>query len=93
MTIETILKAQDYLTIINNSHVRKIIDIKTLVQRHSTTSVINLLDTLYKEKKKILKNLLIEDKTTLKVDETVVTMFRLYMAIKTIERESEVKVA
>ena len=90
MTTETLQEAQEYLTVINNQQVKKIIDVVPLLKRHPPESVISFLDTLYKEKEQRLKDLLSNDKTNSKINETIAAMFRLHMAIKTIEREEEV---
>ena len=93
MTAEKIKNAQEYLTVLNNGEVRRIIDIEELLKKHRPQAVIWFLDRLLKEKQKTLKNLVTRDKSSQKVNETIATMFRIHMAIKTLEREAEVKVA
>ena len=93
MTVETVKEAQDFLTVTNNGQVKRIIDIEMLLERHGSTMVLSLLKDLLKEKQRILRDLVVTDKTTPKVNETIAAMFRIHMAIKTIEREREVKAA
>ena len=90
MTIETIQKAQAYLTIRQNGTSKKIIDVETLLRRHGNGQVLLLLMDLVKEKQKKLVRLMEGDRSKREIDETVAQMFRLHMAIKVIERE-EVK--
>jgi len=93
MSRDTIQEAQDYLTVRRDDKKRKILDIKILLKRHPEWRVVDFLDQMLREKEKALKDLVLMDKTNHKVDETIAGMFRLNMAIKTIEREREVKAA
>ena len=94
MSKETIQEAQDFLTMISEDRVKRIVDIEPLLARHPTESVLSLLETLYREKEKVLKRLIHEDKTSSKINELIVAMFRIHMAMKTIEGdEKEVKAA
>jgi hypothetical protein len=93
MSSEKLIKeAQDYLTIgtMGNGK-RKIIDIAQLLKRHPSEEVLNFLKTMIKEKHQILRDLIITDKTKPEIDEVVAILFRVTMAIKTIEGEKEVK--
>ena len=89
MSRETIQEAQDFLTMISEDRVKRIVDIEPLLARHPTESVLSLLETLYREKEKILKGLIHEDKTSSKINELIVSMFRIHMAMKTIEGDRE----
>ena len=94
MSRETIQEAQDFLTMISEDRVRRIVDIEPLLERHPKESVLFLLKGLYIEKEKVLKRLINEDKTSSKINELIVAMFRIHMARKTIEGdEKEVKAA
>ena len=94
MSRETIQEAQDFLTMISEDRVRRIVDIEPLLARHPTESVLSLLETLYREKEKVLKRMIHEDKTSSKINELIVLMFRIHMAMKTIEGDGkEVKAA
>ena len=53
--------------------------------------MINLLKTILKEKQIVLRDFILEDKTKPEIDETVAVMFRVTMAIKTIQNGKEVK--
>ena len=53
--------------------------------------MINLLKTILKEKQIVLRDFILEDKTKPEIDETVAIMFRVTMAIKTIENGKEVR--
>ena len=91
MTVETIQQAQAYLTVRNNGTSKKIVDVETLLKRHGHVQVLSLLMDLQKEKGKKLVQLMEGDRSKCEIDETVAQMFRLYMAIKTLKREMEVK--
>jgi hypothetical protein len=92
MTQKQIQEAQDYLTMMSDDRVRKIIDIETLLAKHPEPIVLSFMRNLLREKEKILKGLIVRDKKNVKINETVVAMFRLYMAIKTMEDGKEGKV-
>jgi hypothetical protein len=89
MSRETIQEAQDFLTMISEDRVRRIVDIEPLLARHPAESVLSMLATLYGEKEKALKKLIHEDKTSSKINELIVSMFRIHMAMKTIQAERE----
>jgi hypothetical protein len=89
MSRETIQEAQDFLTMISEDRVKRIVDIEPLLTRHPKESVLSLLETLYREKEKILKKLIHEDKTSSRINELIVAMFRIHMAMKTIQAERE----
>ena len=92
MTRETIQTAQDYLTIgTKDNGKRKIIDLDQLLRRHSCSEVIDLLKTMIKEKQQSLRDLILTDRTRPEVDEMVSTLFRITMAIKSLEDGKEVR--
>ena len=91
MTEEIIFDAQDYLTIENEGIRKRIIDLDSLIKRHSMDEVISFLKSYLGEKNKALRNLILMDKTQRRVDETVIAMFRIHMAIKLLEDGKEVK--
>ena len=93
MTEKTLKEAQDFLTITYNGQIKRIINIEMLVERHGSIAVLSLLKDILTEKRRILKDLVVTDKTTPKVNEMIAAMFRIHMAIRTIERETEVKAA
>ena len=86
MTREMIQTAQAYLTVASKENgKKKILDIDQLLRKHPSEEVIDLLKTLLKEKQIILRDFILEDKTKPEIDETVAIMFRVTMAIKSIE--------
>ena len=91
MTEEIIFDAQDYLTIESEGIRKRIIDLDSLIKRHSMDEIISFLKSYLGEKNKALKNLILMDKTQRRVDETVIAMFRIHMAIKLLEDGKEVK--
>jgi hypothetical protein len=79
---------------ISEDRVKRIVDIEPLFARHPKELVLSLLQDLYGEKAKALKKLIHEDKTSSKINELIVAMFRIHMAMKTIEGDQkEVKAA
>jgi len=91
MTREQVQIAQDYLTVgTKDNGKRKIIDIAQLLKRHSPEEVIDLLKAMVKEKQQSLRDLILTDRTRPEVDEMVSTLFRITMAIKSLE-EKEVR--
>jgi len=82
---DAIFAAQDYLTIEKDEVRKRIVDIEELYKRHSKKKILNFLKDYLHRKEKVLKNLILIDKTQHRVDETVVSMFRISMAIKTLE--------
>jgi len=92
MNSEMIQAAQDYLTVATEENgKRRIIDIDHLLKRHPSQEVANLLKTMIKEKQQTLRDLILTDKTKPEIDEVVAILFRITMAIKTIEGEKEVR--
>jgi hypothetical protein len=92
MTRETIQTAQDFLTVAKKDNgTRKIIDIDQLLKKHPPEDVIDLLKIMVKEKQQTLRDLILTDKTRSEVDEMVSTLFRITMAIKSLEDGKEVR--
>ena len=91
MITETIQEAQEYLTVNSNAKKSQIVNIELLSQRHPKERVVTFLRELFEDHKKLLQQLILTDKTDAKVNETIATMFRIHMAIKTIERGKEVR--
>lgn len=85
-------QAQSYLTMATKDNgKRRILDIEKLFQNHPTEEVTDFLKTYIKEKQIALRDFILTDKTNPEVDETVALMFRVTMAIKTIEDAKEVR--
>ncbi len=92
MNRETIQTAQDYLTMVTKENgKKKIMDIDQLLENHSSDEVIKLLKTILKEKQIALRDFILKDKARPEIDETVAVMFRITMAIKTIQNGKEVR--
>ena len=91
MTKEMIATAQEYLTIRDNGKNRKIVDVDRLMRTHSSKEVVDFLRMILKEKQIALRDFILADKTKKEIDETVSVMFRVTMAIKTLEDGKEVR--
>ena len=85
MTKQTMIEAKDYLTIRKDSQSRRIVNLDSLRENHSNIEIVDFLKSYLGEKERSLKNMILVDKTHPKVDELVVAMFRLHMAIRTLE--------
>jgi len=90
MTTEAITAAQDYLTVIYGDRRRRILNIMVLLENHQTEAVIGFLKSLLREKEKMLRKYILRDKTDPRLDDLVAVMFRIYMSIEVLEKESEV---
>ncbi len=89
MTLEKITEIQNYLTVDYGEHKKTILDINLLLRRHKPEVVVMFLYQLLKEKERALRNLIITDKSSSKVNDTISFMFRVFMVIKILERETE----
>ena len=89
MTLDKINEIQDYLTVDYGDYKKTILDMNLLLRRHKPEAVVTFLYQLIKEKEKALRNLIISDKTSPKVNDTVAFMLRVYLVIKILEREAE----
>ena len=87
-----ISEAQDYLTVEKDEGYKRIVDIINLLQSHSTEEIILFLKDYLKGKEQALRNLILIDKTHRRIDQYVRAMFRITMAIKTLEEGEEVKI-
>ncbi len=85
MTKESIIEAQEYLRVKTEYGCKRIIDIGALLESHNDGEVIKFLKDYLREKEKTLKNMILIDKTHPKVDQIVAAMFRISMAIKSLE--------
>ena len=89
MTNHTIETVQDYLTMISENRVMRIVDVRPLMERHPLKAVLSVLEEMARQKETILEELLREDKTSSLVNETIAMVFRLNMAIETIQKNNE----
>ena len=93
MTNQIVETVQAYLTMISDNRIKRIMDVRLLMERHPLKTVVSLLDDLARQKENVLKELLAEDKTSSIINETISTIFRLNMAIETIQKSKEVEMA
>ena len=88
-----ITEAQDYLTVRKDEDdYRRIVDIRNLLQKHSIEKVVGFLRDYLRDKEKALRNLILIDKTHGRIDQYAGAMFRIMMAIKTLEEGKEVNI-
>ena len=91
MTNHTLDDVQDYLTFISDNRVKTIMDVRSLIEKHPSNKIVSLLENLAKRKEEILMELIQEDKTSSIINETIATVFRLNMAIETIQKSNTLK--
>ena len=91
MTNHTLDDVQDYLTFISDNRVKTIMDVRSLIEKHPSNKIVSLLENLAKRKEEILMELIQEDKTSSIINETIATVFRLNMAIETIQKSNALK--
>jgi hypothetical protein len=89
MTKKIVNQVQDFLTVVGPDHTYQIVNVGMLLLRHSPDAVVGLLNQLRQEYKKELRDLLRENKTHPKVNYLVVHIFRIRMAMKTIQKEAK----
>jgi hypothetical protein len=82
-------EAQRCLTVISDGREKKVIDIESLLSRHSQWLVLDFLKRLSHEYQKLLMKEVVRDKTSFMIDEYVSRLFRVHMAIRAIENNSE----
>lgn len=85
MTEQIIIDAREFLTTQRDGEFKRILDLDSLRRNHSNAEIIEFLKAYLKEKEKSLKNMILIDKTHHKVDEIVASMFRIHMALRTLE--------
>ena len=85
----TVKESQQYLTVRHADHTQKIINVKRLLKRHPVDSILELLHTCFHEQERSLQQLVSQDKTDPTINETVATLFRIKMAITTLENGKE----
>jgi hypothetical protein len=92
MTKRVINEVQEFLTVVSPDHTFQIVNVEMLLKRHPPDAVVGFLGLLRSDYKKELKELLKENKRHPKVNYLVVNLFRLRMAIKTIQKaEKEIQ--
>ena len=86
MTKRVINQVIEYLTIVTEDRTYQILPIEVLLWRHPPDDVVGFLNELRQDYKKELNQLLRENKVHPKINFLVVQIFRLRMAIKTIQK-------
>jgi len=89
MTKDMIAEAQKYLTVNNGQHERNIIDLVSLSKNHTADELIRFLKNLYIAKKRRVTKLLEMDRSTLEIDRNIAGMFRIHLALRTIQQSLE----
>jgi hypothetical protein len=87
---QDIREAQEYLTIKKDGEIELIVGIDYLSENHSRQEIVRFLRGYLHEKEKLLKELILGDKSSNQIDQTVAVMFRIHMAITVIEKRMEV---
>ena len=87
---QDIREAQEYLTIKKDGEIELIVGIDYLSENHSRQEIVRFLKDYLHEKEKLLKELILGDKSSIQIDQTVAVMFRIHMAITVIEKRMEV---
>jgi hypothetical protein len=86
MTKKIVNQVQDFLTVVGPDHIYQIANVGLLLWRHTPEQVVGFLNQLRQEYKKELQQLLRDNKTHPKVNYLVVHIFRIRMAVKTIQK-------
>ncbi len=87
---QDIREAQEYLTIKKDGEIQFIVKIDYLSENHNRQEIVRFLKDYLHEKEKMLRILILDDKSNNLIDQTVAVMFRVYMAISIIEKRMEV---
>ena len=87
---QDIREAQEYLTIKKEGEIQLIVGLDYLSENHSRQEIVRFLKDYLHEKEKMLKILILDDKSNNQIDQTVAVMFRIHMAISIIEKRMEV---
>jgi hypothetical protein len=92
MTKTVLNQVVDFLTIVTEDRVYQILPIEVLLRQHPPNDVVGFLNQLRGEYKTELNRLLRENKVHPKINFLVVQIFRLRMAIKTIQKSQREEV-
>jgi hypothetical protein len=93
MKQDTMKEAQDYLTVNRGNGGVKLVDLEFLFTRLPPAKAVEVLYGVLDEYKRMLKELVLLDKTSPKINDTIAKTFRVHMAIRTLESGKEVKIA
>jgi hypothetical protein len=89
MTKKIVNQVQNFLTVVGPDHTYQIVNVEVLLKRHPPDAVVGFLNLLRQDYKKELKQLLHENKTHPKINFLIVNIFRIRMAMKTIQKEAK----
>ena len=89
MNEEIMTQAQEYLTL----NGRQIMNIELFVKRRDSENLVLTLKELQKNFQKHLKRKITSDRTDPKINELIVKIFRINMAVKTLRNGREVMAA
>jgi hypothetical protein len=92
MTRKVLNQVVDFLTIVTEDRVYQILPIEVLLRQHPPDDVVGFLNQLRGEYKNELNRLLKESKTHPKINFLIVQIFRIRMAIKTIQKAQQEEV-
>jgi hypothetical protein len=92
MTRKVLNQIVDFLTIVTEDRVYQILPIEVLLRQHPPDNVVGFLNQLRGEYKIELNRLLKESKTHPKINFLIVQIFRLRMAVKTIQKAKKEEV-
>jgi hypothetical protein len=92
MTKRVINEVRDFLTVATEDRTYQILPIEVLLWRHPPDDVVGFLNELRQDYKKELNQLLRENKVHPKINFLVVQIFRLRMAVKTIQKAKKEEV-
>ena len=87
MKKQTLNQAQDFLTVNYAGRTSRIVEINDLVRTHGSERVVQFLLDLLDSHKKRLNGMIRKDKRDPGINEEIATMFRIKMAIRTINKE------
>ena len=93
MTKRMIQNAQECLSVRTGKKIKKVLDVEMLLINHGSDEVLRFLNQLHEEYQDKLQQLVITDKTSPDIDHTVVSLLRIFLAIRAIENENEQEAA
>ena len=91
MTKKIISTVQEYLTVVGEDKVYRIVNVELLLRRHPPEAVIAFLGQLRNEYQKELGQLIKNNKTDARINDLLAKNWRIKMAIITIKNAREVQ--
>ena len=92
MTKRVLNQIVEYLTIVTEDRTYQILPIEVLLRQHPPDDVVGFLNLLRQDYKDELNQLLKENKSHPKINFLIVNIFRIRMAIKTIQKAAKEEV-